>query len=116
MKNTQDRIDGMSGLAEEKISEPKGIVIETINETSRENEKYEENIGDLIGQLELAQYAYNWSPKSEREREGGSGKASGEIMTQNVPNLMKALNTIIQEHKQTSSTRNMMEINHIIVN
>lgn len=59
VKNTQDRIDGMSGLAEEKISEPKGIVIETINETSRENKKYEENISDLIGQLELAQYAYN---------------------------------------------------------
>lgn len=71
MKNTQDRIDGMSGLAEEKISEPKGIVIETINETSRENKKYEENIGDLIGQLELAQYAYNWSLKvRESEREG----------------------------------------------
>lgn len=32
MKNTQDGINGMSDLGEEKISEPKSIAIETIQD------------------------------------------------------------------------------------
>lgn len=48
MKNTQGRINGVLELAE-KISEPEGITIETIqNETPRENKKIGQNISDRI--------------------------------------------------------------------
>lgn len=61
MKNTQSRFNGILDFAE-NISEPEGVAIETIqNETPGENKKHEQNISDLIGQLEFAQYAYIWS-------------------------------------------------------
>lgn len=62
MNNTLDGINSRSNVTEENINEPEDKAIETIqNETPRENKKHEQNISDLIGQLEFAQYAYIWS-------------------------------------------------------
>lgn len=73
MKITQDRINGISNLAEGNISETEAIAIEFIHsETPRKNRKYKQNISDPIKDNLNCSICIQLA--SLKEREGGQKK------------------------------------------